>query len=95
MKRSWTSVTILYGPIHRSHEHHERAAAHYAARSQSVAFRDPALASEKKPILFDDERPFKNLWIRFVREGRGGARAGAPVFGTWSGTARRPREQSE
>lgn len=62
------NVTVLYGHIHRDHEHHEGHATHYAARSLIFAFPDPAVTPDaaKNPIPFDKEHPFRNLGIRTV-----------------------------
>ena len=62
------NVTVLYGHIHRDHEHHEGHATHYAARSLIFAFPDPATTAggEKKPMPFDKDHPFRNLGIRTV-----------------------------
>ena len=37
----YENVTVLYGHIHRDHEHEEGHAHHYAARSPIFAFPDP------------------------------------------------------
>ena len=55
------NVTVLYGHIHRDDEHGVGGAQHYGARSLVFAFPDPATATEKKPIPFDKDQPFKNL----------------------------------
>ena len=62
----FSNVTVLYGHIHRDHEHHEAHASHYGARSLIFGFPDPAVTkdSEKKPMPFDKEQPFRNLGIR-------------------------------
>jgi hypothetical protein len=64
----YENVTVLYGHIHRDHEHDEGHAHHYAARSLIFAFPDPALVANKKPNPFDKDQPFKNLGIRLVHE---------------------------
>ncbi len=66
----YENVTVLYGHIHRNHEHDDGHAKHYAARSLIFAFPDPATVAvdQKKPIAFDKEQPFKNLGIRIVNE---------------------------
>jgi predicted phosphodiesterase len=64
----FTNVTVLYGHIHREHEHTEGGIQHYAARSLIFAFPDPATAVPKKPLAFDKEHPFQNLGIRLVNE---------------------------
>jgi hypothetical protein len=67
----YQNVTVLYGHIHRDHEHEEGHVRHYAARSLIFAFPDPALVPDKKPIPFDSDHPFKNLGIRTVNEHSG------------------------
>jgi 3',5'-cyclic AMP phosphodiesterase CpdA len=62
------NVTVLYGHIHRDHEHEEGHTHHYAARSLIFAFPDPEKVVDKKPIPFDKEQPFRNLGIRVVNE---------------------------
>ena len=64
----YENVTVLYGHIHRDHEHHESHAYHYAARSLIFAFPDPATTADadKKPLPFDKDHPFKNLGLRTV-----------------------------
>lgn len=69
----YQNVTVLYGHIHRDHEHHEGNAQHYAARSLIFAFPDPTEIPQKKPIPFDKDHPFKNLGIRVVSEKAGRA----------------------
>lgn len=64
----YENVTVLYGHIHRDHEHSEGHAHHYAARSLIFAFPDPDKVAQKKPIPFDKDHPFQNLGIRVVRE---------------------------
>ena len=71
----YENVTVLYGHIHRDHEHHEANAQHYAARSLIFAFPDPAQVAQKKPIPFDKDHPFKNLGIRVVSKQGGKAAA--------------------
>jgi Calcineurin-like phosphoesterase len=65
----YENVTVLYGHIHRDDEHAIGPVHHYAARSLIFAFPDPDKVSEKKPIPFDKDHPFKNLGIRLVHEG--------------------------
>ncbi len=62
------NVTVLYGHIHRDHEHREQHASHYGARSLIFAFPDPekTAGGEKKPFPFDKEHPFRELGIRTV-----------------------------
>lgn len=66
----YENVTVLYGHIHRDHEHEVGHAKHYAARSLIFAFPDPETVpvDQKKPIPFDKDNPFKNLGIRLVNE---------------------------
>jgi predicted phosphodiesterase len=64
----YENVTVLYGHIHRDHDHEEGHAHHYAARSLIFAFPDPEKVADKKPFPFDKENPFKNLGIRMVNE---------------------------
>lgn len=66
----YDNVTVLYGHIHRDHEHEIGHAKHYAARSLIFAFPDPETVAvdQKKPIPFDKDNPFKNLGIRVVNE---------------------------
>jgi hypothetical protein len=59
----YESVTVLYGHIHRDHEHEEGHAHHYAARSLILAFPDPEKVADKKPLT-----AFRNLGIRVVNE---------------------------
>lgn len=66
----YENVTVLYGHIHRHHEHATGGARHYAARSLIFAFPDPATTPDKKPLPFDKERPFKDLGLRVVGEPR-------------------------
>jgi 3',5'-cyclic AMP phosphodiesterase CpdA len=67
----YENVTVLYGHIHREHEHGAGHATHYAARSLCFAFPDPQTAADKKAIPFDKAEPFKNLGIRQVRAATG------------------------
>jgi 3',5'-cyclic AMP phosphodiesterase CpdA len=68
----YENVTVLYGHIHRDHEHEEGRARHYAARSLIFAFPDPENTPEKKPLPFDKDHPFSNLGLRAIAEnGRG------------------------
>ena len=69
----YENVTVLYGHIHRDHEHGEGHAHHYAARSLIFAFPDPDKVADKKPFPFDKDNPFKNLGIRVVNETGAGA----------------------
>jgi 3',5'-cyclic AMP phosphodiesterase CpdA len=64
----YENVTVLYGHIHRHHEHAAGNARHYAARSLIFAFPDPATTDDKKPLPFDKDQPFKNLGVRIVGE---------------------------
>ena len=66
----YENVTVLYGHIHRDHEHEEGHAKHYAARSLIFGFPDPEKTpvDQKKPVAFDKDNPFKNLGIRVVNE---------------------------
>ncbi len=67
----YENVTVLYGHIHRDHEHEEGHIRNYAARSLIFAFPDPATTADKQPIPFDKSHPFRNLGIREVREVQG------------------------
>jgi len=64
----YENVTVLYGHIHREHEHAEGNAIHYASRSLIFAFPDPDTGVPKKPLPFDASKPFQNLGIRRVTE---------------------------
>ncbi len=64
----YENVTVLYGHIHRQHEHAAGGVRHHAARSLIWAFPDPATTADKKPLPFDKEQPFKNLGLRLVQE---------------------------
>jgi 3',5'-cyclic AMP phosphodiesterase CpdA len=64
----YENVTVLYGHIHRDHEHEEGHAHHYAARSLIFAFPDPDKVADKKPNPFDKDQPFRNLGLRIVNE---------------------------
>ena len=64
----YSNVTVLYGHIHREHEHQSEHARHIAARSLIFAFPDPDKVADKKPLPFDKESPFRNLGIRVVNE---------------------------
>lgn len=68
------NVTVLYGHIHRLHTMESGHARHFAARSLTYAFPDPALTDDKKPIPFDKDAPFKNLGLRRVDLTAQGAR---------------------
>src|SRR5262252_491456 len=67
----YENVTVLYGHIHREHVHQEGHSTHYAARSLIFAFPDPAAGVPKKPLPFDNARPFQNLGVRTVTEAAG------------------------
>jgi 3',5'-cyclic AMP phosphodiesterase CpdA len=67
------NVTVLYGHIHRRDVHREGTASHYAARSMIFSFPDPQVAKAKKPNPFDKGDPFKNLGLRMIDAGGGGA----------------------
>ena len=69
----YENLTVLYGHIHRDHEHEEGHAHPYAARSLIFAFRDPEKVADKKTIAFDKDQPFRNLGIRLVAESAGNA----------------------
>lgn len=73
----YENVTVLYGHIHRDHEHTEGTSRHYAARSLIFAFPDPQQSPQKKPIPFDKDHPFKNLGIRVINESSGKTAAGS------------------
>lgn len=64
----YSNVTVLYGHIHREHEHQSEHARHIAARSLIFAFPDPDKTPDKKPLPFDKDAPFKNLGIRILTE---------------------------
>jgi 3',5'-cyclic AMP phosphodiesterase CpdA len=67
---AYDNLTVLYGHIHRDHEHQIGPVRHYAARSLIFAFPDPAAsAGPRKPLPFDKDHPFKNLGIRRIRSG--------------------------
>jgi 3',5'-cyclic AMP phosphodiesterase CpdA len=63
----YENVTVLYGHIHRDHEHQEGHVNHYGARSLIFAFPDPEKVTEKKPAPFDPAQPFRGLGIRTVQ----------------------------
>lgn len=69
----YENVTILYGHIHRENFHRQGNTSQYAARSLIFAFPDPATTAAKKPLPFDKDNPFKNLGMRVVTGGKGGA----------------------
>ena len=71
----YENVTVLYGHIHREHQHKEGHATHLAARSLIFAFPDPEAGGPKKPIPFDPQKPFQNLGLRVIEEP--GARGGS------------------
>jgi 3',5'-cyclic AMP phosphodiesterase CpdA len=73
----YENITVLYGHIHRDHEHTEGTSRHYAARSLIFAFPDPQQSPQKKPIPFDKDHPFKNLGIRVINESSGKTAAGS------------------
>jgi 3',5'-cyclic AMP phosphodiesterase CpdA len=64
----YENVTVLYGHIHRHHEHTEGHATHIAARSLIFAFPDPEAGVPKKPVPFDPAQPFANLGLRLLEE---------------------------
>jgi calcineurin-like phosphoesterase family protein len=70
----YENVTVLYGHIHREHEHEVGHAKLFAARSLCFAFPDPDTVPDKKPIPFDKDHPFKNLGVRVLREEKGKTR---------------------
>ncbi len=61
------NVTILYGHIHRQYSQQVGNARTYGARSLIFAFPDPEMSTEKKPLQFDKQHPFKNLGVREIR----------------------------
>ncbi|PYQ35767.1 MAG: serine/threonine protein phosphatase [Acidobacteria bacterium] len=65
------NVTVLYGHIHRHDVHETEHATHYASRSLIFAFPDPTTVSDKKPVAFDKEKPFKNLGLQLLAERSG------------------------
>ena len=65
------NVTVLYGHIHREDTHRTGNATHFASRSLSFAFPDPAAGVPKKPVPFDPEKPFQNVGVRAIHETRG------------------------
>jgi hypothetical protein len=69
----YENVSVLYGHIHRDHDHQEGHTHHSAARSLIFAFPDPDKVADKKPIPFDKNAPFRNLGIRVVSENGGQA----------------------
>lgn len=69
----YNNVTVLYGHIHRDHDHTEGHIAHHAARSLIFSFPDPEATNEKKPLPFNKEQPFANLGIREIAEAKGHA----------------------
>jgi len=77
----YENVTVLYGHIHRHHEHTTGNARHVAARSLIWAFPDPETTGDKKPLPFDKDEPFKNLGLRIVGEPKAkGAAPGRPTI---------------
>jgi len=74
----YDNVTVLYGHIHRHHEHEAGHARHFAARSLIFGFPDPAGSGDKQPLPFDPARPFKDLGLRRLELTRPGSR---PVLG--------------
>lgn len=69
----YDNVTVLYGHIHRHHEHTEGHTRHYAARSLIFGFPDPDAGVPKKALPFDAQQPFANLGVHVVAENAGGA----------------------
>ncbi len=69
----YQNVTVLYGHIHREHDHTEGNVRHLASRSLIFAFPDPEQVQDKKPIAFDKEHPFRNLGGRLIKEDNGRA----------------------
>src|SRR6476620_12446721 len=69
----YQNVTVLYGHIHREHDHTEGNARHLASRSLIFAFPDPKQAQDKKPLPFDKDHPFRNLGVRLIKEVEGHA----------------------
>jgi hypothetical protein len=67
----YENVTVLYGHIHREHVRDDPHCRHVAARSLIFAFPDPDRATEKKPLPFDAEQPFRNLGARVVHAAAG------------------------
>jgi hypothetical protein len=64
----YENVTVLYGHIHRHDVHETTHATHYASRSLIFAFPDPATTGDKKPLVFNNEKPFQNLGLQRVAE---------------------------
>jgi 3',5'-cyclic AMP phosphodiesterase CpdA len=69
----YENVTVLYGHIHRHHEHVEGHSTHIAARSLIFAFPDPEAGVPKTAIPFDPQKPFANLGLRVLEEDGGQA----------------------
>ena len=67
----YENVTILYGHIHRHDVHQTEHAMHYASRSLIFAFPDPTTTGDKKPVLFDKDKPFRNLGLQSLMENKG------------------------
>jgi len=67
----YENVTILYGHIHRHDVHETAHAKHYASRSLIFAFPDPTTSGDKKPIPFDNGKPFQNLGMQRLGEKNG------------------------
>jgi predicted phosphodiesterase len=66
---SYENVTVLYGHIHRHNQRQTNGRVmHYAARSLIFAFNDPATNTDKKPLPFDKDDPFKELGIRLIND---------------------------
>jgi predicted phosphodiesterase len=65
----YENVTVLYGHIHRHNAQQTNGRVmHYATRSLIFAFNDPATNTDKKPLPFDKDDPFKELGIRLVND---------------------------
>jgi 3',5'-cyclic AMP phosphodiesterase CpdA len=65
----YENVTVLYGHIHRHNVQQTNGRVmHYATRSLIFAFNDPATNTDKKPLPFDKDDPFKELGIRLVND---------------------------
>ena len=66
---AYDNVTVLYGHIHRDHQHQIGKVKNYAARSLIFAFPDPSVTPDKKPLPFNKDAPFRDLGIREVKAG--------------------------
>jgi hypothetical protein len=65
----YENVTVPYGHIQRRNVQQTNGKViHYAARSLIFAFNDPATNTDKKPLPFDKDDPFKELGIRLVND---------------------------